>query len=436
MDESYLKKMAKDWHGGTVYGIMSACTASPLCIEAAMLASKKKGLPVLVEATSNQVNQFGGYTGMRPADYFSFVKTIAEKAGMPMENVILGGDHLGPQPFKNEAEGAAMKKAEDLVYEYAAAGFSKIHLDTSMRLASDDRGARLPDEIIAERALRLAQSAVAGFKEYKSRCREARMPVFVIGSEVPVPGGSQEAAEGIEITKPEDLDATVNAFKSAFVKNGLDEVWDNVIGVVVQPGVEFGDTELHLYNPEKAKRLLDSIRKYAPIVFEGHSTDYQTPLCLKHMVHDGICILKVGPGLTFYQREAIFALSAIEKELLQKTGKAFSAFPEVLEKSMLDNPTDWEKYYHGTPEEQYLKRKYSYSDRCRYYLPQPEVVKALEALIANLSGLDIPITVLSQFMPIQAFKVRTGEIGKDPHSLIISRITDLIDEYLFALASK
>jgi D-tagatose-1,6-bisphosphate aldolase subunit GatZ/KbaZ len=436
MDESYLKKMAKDWHSGNSYGIMSACTASPLCIEAAMLASKKRGLPALIEATSNQVNQFGGYTGMRPADYASFVKTIAEKAGMPMEAVILGGDHLGPQPFKDEAEDSAMKKAEDLVYEYTAAGFGKIHLDTSMRLAGDDRGRRLPDEVIASRALRIARSAAAGFKEYKHRRPDARPPVFVIGSEVPVPGGSQEAAEGLEITKPEDLDATIHAFKTAFVKNGLEEVWDNVIGVVVQPGVEFGDAELHLYNPEKAKRLTGSIRRHAPLVFEGHSTDYQTPLCLKNMVRDGICILKVGPGLTFYQREAIFALSAIEKELLRKTGKAFSAFPEVLEQSMLDNPKDWEKYYPGTPEEQYLKRKYSYSDRCRYYLPRPEVAKALEALIANLSALDIPATVLSQFMPLQAAKARTGEIHKDPHSLIISRITDLIDEYLSALTPQ
>jgi D-tagatose-1,6-bisphosphate aldolase subunit GatZ/KbaZ len=429
----YLKKMAEDWHRNRVYGIMSACTASPLCIEAAMLSSRRNNLPVLIEATSNQVNQFGGYTGMIPADYFSFVLDIAKKVALPADQVILGGDHLGPQPFKAESEVSAMSKAEVLVYEYAAAGFTKLHIDTSMYLGDDDKTIKLPNQVIASRAARLAKAANEGFQKLKSYSPDAEMPVFVIGSEVPTPGGCREASAELSITKPEDLDATIIAFKSAFLANGLDAIWDNVIGVVVQPGVEFSDSGLFLYDQKKAKQLTAGIQKYKDIIFEGHSTDYQTPRCLKNMVHDGICILKVGPGLTFYQREAIFALAAIEKELLWKARNNFSNYPAVLEKAMLDRPGDWKKYYQGTSEEQYLKRKYSYSDRSRYYLPNREVVNAFNKLMANLTNIDIPITVLSQYMPIQAYKVRTGEIAKDPHSLIISRITDLIDEYLFAI---
>jgi D-tagatose-1,6-bisphosphate aldolase subunit GatZ/KbaZ len=433
MSIHYLKKLAEDWHHNNIYGIMAACTASSLCIEAAMLSSKKNNLPVLIEATSNQVNQLGGYTGMTPADYFSFVSNIARDVSMPMDRVILGGDHLGPQPFKAEPEASAMLKAEAMVYEYVAAGFTKIHIDTSMRLGDDDRSVRLSDAIIAGRAVRLARAANAGFQKIKSRFRDAKMPVFIIGSEVPTPGGSQEVSEGISITKPEDLDETIAAFESAFLSDGLDEIWNNVVGVVVQPGVEFGDTDLFLYDQEKTRQLTTSIQGYEHIIFEGHSTDYQTPQCLKNMVHDGICILKVGPGLTFYQREAIFALAAIEKELLWKTQSKLSSYPEVLEEVMLDKPGDWEKYYSGTPEEKYLKRKYSYSDRSRYYLPNQKVTKAFNKLMTNLADIDIPITVLSQYMPIQAYKVRTGEIAKNPHSLIISRITDLIDEYVFAI---
>jgi D-tagatose-1,6-bisphosphate aldolase subunit GatZ/KbaZ len=425
--------MAEDWHHNRVYGIMSACTASSLCIEAVMLSSKKHNIPALIEATSNQVNQLGGYTGMLPADYFSFVSGIAKKVDIPMTQVILGGDHLGPQPFKAEGAVSAMQKAEALVYEYAVSGFTKIHLDTSMRLGDDDKSVKLSDQTIAERAVRLAKAAGAGFQKLKSRTGDDKMPIFIIGSEVPTPGGSQEASEGISITKPEDLEATIAAFKSAFLANGLDEIWNNVTGVVVQPGVEFGDADLFLYDQEKAKALTSSMQKYGHIIFEGHSTDYQTPRCLKNMVHDGICILKVGPGLTFYQREAVFALAAIEKELLWKAQGDLSNYPEVLEKAMLDKPGDWEKYYHGTSEEQYLKRKYSYSDRSRYYLPNGEVTRAFNKLMANLTNIDIPITVLSQYMPVQAHKVRTGEITKDPHSLIISRIMDLIDEYIFAV---
>jgi D-tagatose-1,6-bisphosphate aldolase subunit GatZ/KbaZ len=350
-----------------------------------------------------------------------------------MESVILGGDHLGPQPFKTENEAPAMKKAEDMVYEYAASGFTKIHLDTSMRLGDDDAAVKLPDQTIAGRAARLAKAAEAGFKDLRSRFPAARMPVFIIGSEVPIPGGSQEEAAGISVTKPEDLDGMINTFKSIFLENGLREIWDKVIGVVVQPGVEFGDSELFLYDQEKAKQLTSSLRNYDHIVFEGHSTDYQTPDCLKNMVHDGICILKVGPGLTFYQREAVFALAAVEEELLRGTKTEPSNFPAVLEKVMQENPGDWEKYYPGGPEEQRLKRKFSYSDRSRYYFPNPEVVKAFDTLIANLSARDIPITLLSQYMPVQAKQVRLGLIDKTPHALIISRITDLIEEYLCAI---
>jgi D-tagatose-1,6-bisphosphate aldolase subunit GatZ/KbaZ len=428
----YLKKMAEDWHRNRVYGIMSACTASSQCIEAAMLSSKKNNLPVLIEATSNQVNQFGGYTGMLPADYFSFVLDIAKKVALPVDQVILGGDHLGPQPFKAEPEASAMSKAEVLVYEYVAAGFTKIHIDTSMYLGDDDRTLRLSDQIIAARAARLAKAANEGFQKLKSCSPDAKMPVFIIGSEVPVPGGCQEVSGELSITKSEDLDAAITAFKSAFQTNGLDAIWDNVVGVVVQPGVEFSDTGLFLYDQEKAKQLTGGIQKYEHIIFEGHSTDYQTPQCLKNMVHDGICILKVGPGLTFYQREAVFALAAIEKELLGKTRNNLSNYPDVLEAVMLDKPENWKGYYSGNSEDQYLKRKYSYSDRSRYYLPNRDVINAFNRLMTNLTNIDIPITVLSQYMPIQAYKVRTGEIAKDPYSLIISRITDLIDEYVFA----
>jgi D-tagatose-1,6-bisphosphate aldolase subunit GatZ/KbaZ len=151
------------------------------------------------------------------------------------------------------------------------------------------------------------------------------------------------------------------------------------------------------------------------------------------MVRDGICILKVGPGLTFYQREALFALSAIERELLGGEGD-LARFPETLENTMLENPAEWTKYYRGTPKEQRFKRKYSYSDRSRYYFQYPQVAAAVNKLISNLSEIAIPIGLLSQYMPVEAVKVRKGIIEGKPRPLILSRITDLIDEYAFAAA--
>jgi D-tagatose-1,6-bisphosphate aldolase subunit GatZ/KbaZ len=427
----YLKTMVKNWHQGKSSGIMSACTASAFCIEAVLRAAQKRGLPALIEATANQVNQFGGYIDMRPSDYYAFVMEIAAQTGFYPDMIILGGDHLGPLPFKTEPSSAAMRKAEDLVREYAAAGFGKIHLDTSMRLGDDDPQKPLPDSLIAERAARLAVAALAGFEELRKRNRFAELPVFVIGSDVPIPGGAQEAGTGITATTAEDLENTIATFSEVFTEKGLQAVWDNIIGVVIQSGAEFGDSELYPYDRKKNRALTGSLKQYHNIVFEGHSTDYQSPGCLKNMVRDGICILKVGPGLTFYKREALFALSAIERELLGGKGE-LSLFPETLEQVMVENPADWIKYYQGTEEEQRFKRKYSYSDRSRYYFKYPQVVKAIDKLLANLSELTIPITLLSQYMPVEALKVRDGIIEGKPHPLILSRITDLIDEYAFA----
>ena len=73
-------------------GIPSYCTASGIVIEAALQQGKRFGDDVLIEGTSNQVNQFGGYTGMRPADYKEFVLGLADKVNFPRERVILGGD--------------------------------------------------------------------------------------------------------------------------------------------------------------------------------------------------------------------------------------------------------------------------------------------------------------------------------------------------------
>jgi len=436
MHTTYFKQIAADWHNGKPRGVMSACTASPLCIEAVMRHSMKHKAPALIEATSNQVNQFGGYTGMRPADYYELVKNVADKVGFDMQNVILGGDHLGPQPFKNEPADTAMEKACGMVFEYVASGYTKIHLDASMMLGDDDPKTRLKDETIAKRAARLAKAALSGHAKRRETNPTSELPVFIIGSEVPVPGGTQSSDEGMSVTKPESMAATIETFKQAFMENGCEEAWDNVIGVVVQPGVEFGDTELYIYNHDAASPLSKRLREYSGIIFEGHSTDYQTPESLKQMVNDGICILKVGPGLTFHQREAVFALENIEKELLGSGKTKLSGYRAALEKAMLENPGNWKNYYSGTPEDQLFKRKYSYSDRCRYYFPDEEVSKALERLIENLTAVDIPIPLLSQFMPVQAKQVRCEKTANNPHDLIIARIGDVIEDYMFACGAN
>ena len=116
---------------------------------------------MLVEATSNQVNQEGGYTGATPADFAGALARAAEAAGLPPDRVLFGGDHLGPHPWRAEAAEPAMAKARELVRQYAAAGAAKIHLDASMRLA-DDASDVVDDGVAAERTAELAAAAEGG----------------------------------------------------------------------------------------------------------------------------------------------------------------------------------------------------------------------------------------------------------------------------------
>jgi len=405
-------------------GIFSNCSANEYVLRAVMRRAKAHGLPALIEATANQVNQFGGYTGMKPADFVAYVHDIAKSEEFDASQLILGGDHLGPLTWCNIpgiSEQEAMKNAEQLIHDYVAAGFTKIHIDTSMRLDSDDKNAPLTDEIIAERGARLCAVAESLGKK----------PIYIIGSEVPIPGGATEAEDGLHVTRPQDCTATINAFKSAFDKLGLSNAWERVVGVVVQPGVEFGEDDVFVYDRKKAADLCKTI-KGDRLVFEGHSTDYQPKQALREMVEDGITILKVGPALTFALREALFALENIEKVMLRGRGIILSNFADTLETTMLEKPGNWNKHYHGDGFKQRINRAYGFSDRARYYLPEPAVQQSITRLIENLKD-GAPLPLLSQFMPIQYLRVRDGEVKNTAQDLILDRIGDCIDDYIFAI---
>uniref|UniRef100_UPI00402AAD44 class II D-tagatose-bisphosphate aldolase, non-catalytic subunit n=1 Tax=[Ruminococcus] torques TaxID=33039 RepID=UPI00402AAD44 len=433
MRQNPLKKIVELQKQGKNVGIYSVCSANGYVIEAAFKRGLSDGSCVLIESTANQCDQNGGYTGMTPADFKKFVLEIADRNGFDRNRIFLGGDHLGPLTFAYKDEAEAMADSEELIRHYVAAGFTKIHIDTSMKVNSDPEDVRLSDEIIAGRGAHLAKVAEETYKELLERDPEAIPPVYVIGSEVPIPGGAVGAEDnGVQVTKVEDFKNTVAAFEKAFAKEGLDkDVWERVIGVVVQPGVEEKDSGCTEYDREKAKDLMAAIKDFPTLVFEGHSTDYQTKIKLRELVEDGVGILKVGPRLTFAMREAMFALENIEKELIYGTDTEPSKFAEVLDAEMLKNDKNWKKHYQGTELEIRLKRKYSFSDRCRYYMPTPAVEAAADRLLTNLRTLGIPLNLLSQFMPIQYTKVREGYLKNDPVELIEDRIINTIDEYLY-----
>lgn len=404
---------------GANIGICSVCSAHPLVIEAALRHALPGEGIVLIEATSNQVNQFGGYTGMRPAEFRNYVLNIARQVGFPAERLRLGGDHLGPNCWQDEPSQQAMEKSRTLIAAYVRAGFSKIHLDTSMACADDP--SPLPAETVAQRAAELCRVA----EQSASEAQRAAL-CYVIGTEVPVPGGESSSLSGIHITRPEDAAKTLELHYQAFRTAGLDDAIGRIIALVVQPGVEFDHSRVIPYQPEKASALRDFIAG-TPLVYEAHSTDYQTRDAYRALVNDSFAILKVGPALTFALREAIFSLASIERELVAP--ECQSQMLAVIDQVMLDQPGYWKKYYRPVFSQSLVDLHYSLSDRIRYYWPDPRIRQAFSTLTSNLSAIAIPAGMLSQFLPRQYQRVQKGELLAQPHALIIDKIQDVLRDY-------
>jgi D-tagatose-1,6-bisphosphate aldolase subunit GatZ/KbaZ len=400
---------------GDAVGVTSICSAHPIVIEASLRhALAHDDAMVLFEATCNQVNQDGGYTGMTPAQFVVYVRDIAQRTGFDSARIVLGGDHLGPNPWTHLPAAAAMDKAEIMVADYVKAGFRKIHLDCSMSCADDL--SPLPEAEIVARAVRLARAAEAH-----------GAPVYVIGTEVPVPGGATESIEGLAVTSPPAALATIEAHRQAFIAAGLNAAWERVIASVVQPGVEFDHHNVIDYGPQKARALSDAIVAVPRMVYEAHSTDYQTRGSLRALVTDHFAILKVGPGLTFALREALWALDAIDQEITPDSAQAH--LRDVVLERMRAQPKHWHKYYHSNGRALSVDLQYSLSDRVRYYWPDAGIEKARVRLFDNLRANPPPISLLSQYLPGALHAVRSGAATRDPLSLSMAHIGAVLDDY-------
>jgi D-tagatose-1,6-bisphosphate aldolase subunit GatZ/KbaZ len=420
---SFLANISRLRTGAEQRGIYSVCSAHPWVLEAAMRRHLSEPGPLLIEATCNQVNQFRGYTGMTPGDFRDLVYRQARKAGLPEERILLGGDHLGPFPWQHLRPEQAMENALTMVKEYVREGYTKIHLDASMPCQGDP--CPLPDSVIASRATQLcaaAESAAMG-----------RSLLYVIGTEVPTPGGAVEALN-ISVTPVSAAEHALRLHQEAFLAAGLDDAWGRVIALVVQPGVEFGQESVEVDEPERARELSSMLRRYSGLVFEAHSTDYQLPHGLAALVQDGFAILKVGPGLTYAMRQAIFALAMIEVECIPADRQ--SRLRERIETAMQSHPEQWQKHYTGGAQQQQRLRIHSYSDRIRYYWANADIQSAFNQLIANLEGTLIPETLLSDYLPVQYGKVRSKEIINSPSSLIFDAVGCALTPYIMACYSK
>jgi D-tagatose-1,6-bisphosphate aldolase subunit GatZ/KbaZ len=413
-----LDELVRAQKRGEPRGIPSICSTHPWVLKAAL----QRGGPVLIESTCNQVNQLGGYSGMTPGGFVCFVEGIASQEGLPKGELLLGGDHLGPSPWLGETAEHAMAKAAELIRSYVKAGFVKLHLDASQPLLGDPPGPLAPG-LSARRTAELVRVAEASLPN------PAAAPRYVIGTEVPLPGGARGHEHTVQATTVQHASQTIELTRDAFMELGLESAWERVIALVVQPGLEFGDDFILDYNPVAALDLA-RFSEALPFVYEAHSTDYQNRANLRHLVHDHFAILKVGPALTFAFREAVFALAAMEAELIP-SGKR-SNIIERLEEVMLAQPDHWQKYYRGDETTQRLARKFSLSDRLRYYWGTPQVRFELERLLQNLGGENLPLTLVSQFAPGQLEKIRSGQIPNTPQAIILDKVGTVLDDYTFA----
>lgn len=401
-----LRQIIAKNRAGQTAAIPSVCSAQPDVLRASLRLAERLNRPVVIEATSNQVNQDGGYTGITPAGFISFVHEIADTASVARERIIFGGDHLGPQAWRALPAEAAMEKAEILVRDYVKAGFGKIHLDCSEGCAEE--AAQLPDAVTADRSAQLARVC----------CDAGDELMFVIGTEVPPPGGARVDEDGdIPPTDPKAARATLAAHDAAF-----GDMAPMIGGLVVQPGVEFSPTAVHHMPLSRDPGLLQAIDDHPHVCLEAHSTDYQNDAVFPRLAQLGFAFQKVGPALTFAYREALYALDQLrnDKGTLQAT----------MEAVMTADPSRWEGHYTGDTQALFQQRHFGLADRIRYYWPNPDAVKAVTDLRADLPATITDADLQKVFDPAVLDRAEQLD-GPQAQRLIDAQIELALSPYFF-----
>ncbi len=367
---------------------------------------------------------------MLPGEFVSSITSMAEAKGFPRAGLMIGGDHLGPFPWRGQPADIAMQKAVELVVAYVKAGYEKIHIDAGMPLAGDPDP--LPMEVSAERTALLCRAAESARSPTQ---KKKGLPVYVIGAEAPRPGGSLASSESAVVTDPKSLAEFLDRCEKAFAGAGIKDAWRRVCAVVVQPGIEFGDDWIVFYNRERAATLAGSFSLLPEhMAFEIHATDFQPESSLRMMVCDHFSLLKTGPCLTHAFREAVFALGRIEDALYArnpsvKRSRILSVISRVIiaDPYFVDHPAVLQ-----TPEGR-IRVFYGFRDRVRYYWNRTPIKRAMDRLMRNLEA-GIPLPLVSQYFPELFSKVAAGEIKPEPASLLRAKIMLAATPYARACA--
>jgi D-tagatose-1,6-bisphosphate aldolase subunit GatZ/KbaZ len=411
-------------------GVYAVCSVNRHAIRAALRQARRDRWPVLIEATAQQVNPAGGYSGMTPADFAGLVYREAAAVDLDPGGVMLGGDHVGLRPWAHLPAGAAMGQALRLVKALVAGGFAKLHIDATTPVGDDPRepDGSLPMEYIISRTVDLMTAA-----ESAAQRQGVRPPLYVVGSDVPAPGGATGAAGMGAISMSAQIEDVLAATRNALAHRNLTALWPRIVAIVARTGADFSSRTVQPYEVARTRQLAAFIETHPGLVYEAHSTDFQTRPSLQAMVANHFAILKVGPWLTYTFRDTVYRLAGIERELLgaRKTVQ-LSHLAETLEAAMTDDPQHWQQHYRGSADDLKWLRVHAYSDRIRYYWTYPGPAAALQRLFANLRRFPPPDGLIEAHLPAAYPAVAAGGLAPEPEALIDHQLAAVIDTYAAA----
>lgn len=407
-----LKDIVARNRAGERIAIPSICSAQPDVLRASMKWAERLDRPIVIEATSNQVNQDGGYTGKTARDFVADINNFALACGVDRDRITLGGDHIGPQAWRNMPADMAMEKARVLVQSYVEAGFEKIHLDCSEGCL--DEPSQLGDQLTAERTADLAFVC--------ERTSVTPSLQYVIGTEVPPPGGARADESGdIPATSPASATNTLATHEEAFIAQGLSDLKARVAGLVVQPGVEFSPMQVHHLPIERDPGLRKVMMTWPSLCLEAHSTDYQYPKVFGRLAEIGFAFQKVGPALTFAYRQALYAIDFA----LQITNKEVG-LSATMERVMTTDPVHWQGHYSNDDR---VARHVGLADRIRYYWTHPAAQKAVSDLRERASYQTLADPLLQQVFETKVLDRAESLSGSQFQRLIDAQIEIALDPY-------
>jgi D-tagatose-bisphosphate aldolase class II non-catalytic subunit len=266
--------------------------------------------------------------------------------------------------------------------------------------------------------MRCCDDAALGEAEIAARAAElcavaeaasgGRGLIYVVGTEVPIPGGETTPLDAHAVTPAANVRRTLDLHVQAFSGRGVAQAMARVMAIVVQPGVDFNNNEVLPFQKRAASSLVNALDEYPAIAFEAHSTDFQSEQALADLVDARFAILKVGPELTFAFREAAFALAAMEQGL---GGLGESELVRALEDVMDEDPSYWRPYIADGVNAR-MDRLFGLSDRVRYYWGRDTVRAALTPLFQRIDSATTSAGVLRQYAGVLPGNHLSGSLSQ------------------------